>query len=252
MKSKTKAKAYYEIERQDGPRTHDGQFSHLKINILVGHYYRHSQPDEQDERGMDLRRLFTIQWQGHYTDRPSDWYGRRFEITSIEHVEDLRTTTQWAERLEKLILQDGRGACPLTVVGACVMLKLARVVYDPRSGRYPLAPRVFPPEYSLWLMDYKKMEGHTYNPAGLVMARNEDEARVKLIKDSMKESEYSGAENRLAVLTQWTNAGKPVMRTEWWCNRKIETRSVELLLRSPEEEAKAAAEAAAKEVEVAA
>lgn len=56
------------------------------------------------------------------------------------------------------------------------------------------------------------------------------------------------------LVPQWANAGKPVVQTGLWSltNRKVETRSVELLLRSPEEEAKAAAEAAAKEVEVAA
>ena len=247
-------KAFFEIERQDGPRTFDGQFSHLKVHILVPQY-RWDKIDEDAPNGMYLNRVLTIQWQGHYDRAPSDWYARRLEVVQSEHVADLKLATSFAERIEKLIVNEDKGAIPLTVVGACVMLRLKRVVYDPRTSHHHLAEHIKPADYSQWMMEYRKMEGdHQYNPAGLVMARDEEEARRLLAEDTMKRSEYSGVEHRLAVLTQWANAGKPVVQTGLWSltNRKVETRSVELLLRSPEEEAKAAAEAAAKEVEVAA
>ena len=254
MKQTKKTKTYFRIHRIED-RACGERYIHLEYDFLVPHY-DFTIADEEDERGLDLKLLCAVKWQGHHHDGASTWYGRRWCVGDFDEIGMAQSAVGLLARIHKEHeARNEYDQTPLSVLGVLVgTMKLSRVVYDPRTGQYPLATNVLPSEYEMWMMDYAKL-GWDYNQGGLVMAVDEAQARRKLIEAGMRRSEFSCAETRLKVLTQWQAAGSPVMRCQRWSTAKIDLRSVEELLLSPKEEAERkqkAADAAARKEEVAA
>lgn len=238
---------YYQICRRDDRNIGSSErFVHLEVQILVPRY-NYCDPS-RGEMGLDLKTFVSVQWQGHYQDGGSEWYARRWSIDEHENADKILEAAKLIAKITKSILGDdqcGRFTGD-ELLSTFFDMKMERVVLDPRTGNHARIADVFPPEYEVWVMDWERVPGWTHNMGGLVMATDEEHARRKLLDDQMQKSEWSGAESRFNTLTQWANAGKPVRRTYRNHGIKLEDRSVEMLLRSPKDEA--AAKAKAEEV----
>ena len=197
---------FYAINRIDERGTHSSRgYVHLMVSVLKKRY---SGPDNL--HGLDLKRIVTMRWQSHQENEASGWYGFNWQVDDSGQLEDLQAATSMAAKIVKAAASTGYGLEVKDLVTTMQdRLKVDRVVWDGRAGKYVRPRHALPAEYQLWCMDWQRV-GWNSNEGVNVMARNDEEARKDILDEMMKPCNWASAETRLATLETWRKAGSPV------------------------------------------